>query len=611
MLFDPAELKNFPPLPGVYMMKDAAGVVLYVGKAKNIRARVKQYFVPGRDGRTMVPYLTAQVAHIDFLVVTSEKEALILENNLIKQHWPKYNALLKDDKTFFSLMINHKHPWPMVRVVRFKGKPPAGNLYFGPYAHGFAARQTLEFLRHLFPLRQCSDKELVSRTRPCILYGLKRCIAPCVSKCTHEEYDHLVQQVIHFLKGHDSHILKELKKAMHEASEKLDFEKAARYYQMIQYIEKTVEAQKVEKAGLADTDVIGIYREGDRVALAQLMFREGKLLNSNDRLFLHNAQTDEALLSSFVLQTYGEQEFLPKFILLPVEIPEKMDLAQLIGANKRKVELICPRKGDKKALIDMAEANAKARFKREKEEETQKEQVLIAMEEAFHLTNYPETIECFDNSSISGSEPVSVMVVFTDGKKNTKLYRKYKIKTAAPSDDYGALKEVLYRRYKRAKEEDNLPDMIMIDGGKGHLSTALSILSELDISTVDVISLAKEEGRHDKGLSAEQVYIKDDPHPHFLKPHSPVLFFLQNVRDEAHRFAITFQRHRRGKRSLASALDTLPGIGPIKKQRLLSHFGSVKRILEASPEEWSQVQGINKKDIETLSRLKNTPTKPS
>jgi excinuclease ABC subunit C len=606
MPFNPEELKKFPDLPGVYLMKNQEDKVLYVGKAKNLRTRVKQYFVPGRDGRLMVPYLTAQVETIDTVVVTSEKEALILENNLIKQHRPKYNALLKDDKTFFSLMINHKHQWPMIRVVRFKGKPPAGHLYFGPYAHGFAARQTLEFLRHLFPLRQCSDKELISRTRPCILYDLKRCIAPCVNKCTKEEYNHLVERVVQFLRGHDAAIIKELKEAMDEASQQLEFEKASRFHQMIQFIEKTLEKQKVEKAGLADSDVIALYREADRVALSQLIFREGKLLNSHERFFRHNAQTDAELLSSFIIQTYAEQELLPHEILLPIEIKEAEILSQLVSTNKkRKAELLFPKRGNKKELVAMAEANATARFMREKDEETEKEQVLITMEETFRLINYPEHIECFDNSNISGTEPVSAMVVFSDGEKDAKQYRKYKLRETAPSDDYGALKEVLYRRYKRAKEEDNLPDLIIIDGGKGHLNIARSVLWELDISTVDMISLAKEEGKHTKGMTAEQVFLPDESEPIRLKANSPLLFFLQRVRDEAHRFAITFQRERRRKKSLASALDFLPGIGPVKKQRLLKHFGSVKRILDANPEDWKAIKGITQKDIETLTEQKN------
>ncbi len=608
MPFDVEQLKHFPTEPGVYLMKNGEGKVLYVGKAKNLRARVKQYFAAGRDGREMVPYLTAQVEVIDTVVVSSEKEALILENNLIKQHWPKYNALLKDDKTFFSLMINHKHEWPMLRIVRYKGKPPAGNLYFGPYAHGYAARQTLDLLRHLFPLRQCSDRELISRTRPCILYDIKQCIAPCVNKCTHEEYDRLVKQVIDFLRGHDAAILKELKADLEQAVEKLAFEKAERLHKTIQYIEQTLEKQKVEQAGMADIDVIALYRETDRVSLAQLIFREGKLMYSNDRFFVHNAQTDEELLSSFATQTYTDQDLIPHEIAFPVALPDAEALSQVISAGKKRhVQILHPQRGNKKSLVEMAMANAKARFFREREEASQREQILLELEERFHLTNYPERIECFDNSNISGTEAVSAMVVYTDAEKDTKQYRKYTLRHTDPSDDYGALKEVLERRYKKAKIEENLPDLILIDGGKGHLNLALEVLSALDISTVDVIGIAKEEGRHDRGMTAEQIFIPGSAKPHILKPNSPLLFFLQRVRDEAHRFAISFHRVRRKKKSLSSALDTLPGIGPIKKQRLLRHFGSLKRILAATAQQWQEVSGITQKDIETLSALKQKP----
>lgn len=604
MPFDTEQLKRFPTSPGVYLMKNDKGKILYVGKAKNLRNRVKQYFIAGRDGRVMVPFLTSQIEKIDTIVVASEKEALILENNLIKKHRPKYNALLKDDKTFFSLMINHKHRWPMIRVVRFKGKPPAGNLYFGPYAHGHAARQTLDLLRSLFPLRQCSDRELASRTRPCILYDMKRCIAPCVEKCTEAEYNSQVQRVIDFLRGHDATIRKELKAEMQEAMDTLEFEKAERIYLTLQYIEKTLETQRVEKAGTGDLDVIGAYRQADSVAVTQLLFREGKLIAAHDHLFSHNAQDDNDLLSSFLLQQYSDQDPKPDEIILPFNLKEQETLSSLI-----QIKLNPAKRGNKRALLEMARQNAEARFKREASIE---EQTLLAMEEAFHLNNYPERIECFDNSNISGSEPVSAMAVFFEGKKESKSYRKYKIKSAAPSDDYGALQEVLTRRYIRAKEEDNLPDLLVIDGGKGHLNIALEVLSSLNIGTVDVIGVAKEEGRHDRGMTAEQIFLRGEKEPLILKPNSPILFLLQQIRDEAHRFALTFQRLRRGKKSLAGALDTLPGIGPVKKQRLLRHFGSWKRILQATPEDWRLVKGITENDIKTLitakaSLLANSP----
>lgn len=587
MPFDTEELKRFPLSPGVYVMKNHAGKILYIGKAKNLQNRVKSYFVPGGDGREMIPYLVAQIETIETIVVLSEIEALILENNLIKKHKPKYNALLKDDKSYFSLMINHKHRWPLIRVVRFKGKPPVGNLYFGPYVHGHAARQTLELLRHLFPLRQCSDRELASRKRPCILYDMKRCVAPCVNRCTKEEYDALVKQVVAFLKGHDSAVRRGLKEEMKKAMESLEFEKAETIFHTLRHIEKTLERQRVEKAGRGDIDVIGLYREGDSVAVSQLLFREGKLMGSNGHLFLHNAQEDAELLSSFLIQQYADQEELPEAIILPLEVEKEVEVLL-----KVKIQW-----GKRRHLLEMAEANAKTKFKREADV---KEETLLAMEEALHLTHYPERIECFDNSNISGTEPVSALVVFYEGEKETRSYRKYKIKDAAPSDDYGALKEVLTRRYRRAKEEDNLPDLLIIDGGKGHLNVALEVLSSLDVSTVDLIGVAKEEGRHTKGMTAEQIFLPGQKEPVILKENSPVLFLLQQIRDEAHRFALCFQRVRRGKKSLASALDALPGIGPVKKQRLLRHFGSWKRIKEATVEELLEVKGITKKDVESI-----------
>ncbi len=577
-------------------MKNDKEKVLYVGKAKNLKSRIKQYF-SRTDTREMIPFLLADVAAIDTIVVFSEKEALLLENTLIKKHQPKYNVVLKDDKSYFSLMINHKHRWPMLRLVRFKGKPPSDALYFGPYTRGLAAKETLELLRRLFPMRQCSDRELVQRKRPCILYDMKRCLAPCVGKCTHEEYEHLVKQAIDFLRGHDTPLLKELYKAMEKAAEALQFEKAEAILHTIRNIEATLEKQKVVDGG-ADFDVLGIYREADRVALTQLFFREGKLIGSHDHLFTHTIEEDHEVVSSFLLQEYGEKQDLPKKVMLPLELDEQETLTELL-----KFELVNPKRGEKKELLEMARKNAEAKFHKEKEEENKTEKILIQMEEEFHLINYPERIECFDNSNLSGSEPVSVMVVFENGQKDKKSYRKYKITPKLASDDYAALTEVLTRRYKRAKEEDNLPDLLLIDGGRGHLNCALEALSKIDVSTVDVISIAKEESKHTRGMTAERIFLPSEKEPLALKTNSPLLFFLQKIRDEAHRFAITFQRARRGKKTLSSSLDTLPGIGPIKRKRLLTHFGSVKKILESTPEELQKIPGITKKDIETIQKM--------
>ncbi|MFN0064611.1 MAG: excinuclease ABC subunit UvrC [Chlamydiales bacterium] len=584
-------LELFPSSPGVYIMRDKRGNVIYVGKAKNLKRRVQQYFVPGRDGRLMVPFLTAKVERIETIVVASEKEALLLENNLIKEHQPKYNALLKDDKTFFSLMINHKHRWPMLKVVRYKGKPPEGNLYFGPYTDGTAARTTLDLLRSLFPLRQCSDRELSGRTRPCILYDLKRCIAPCVNQCTKEEYDEQVEQVIQFLRGHDSAILQRLKKEREKASNNLEYEKAKRLHHTICSIEKTLEKQRVQKGGHKDCDVLALYREATDVILTQLLFRQGRLIASFHHPFRNNAQEDEELLSSFILQIYDSQKDLPQEIIVPIALPPILEV--VVGISIR-----APCKGNKYALIEMATANATAQFKREKESKADAEQLLLQLEEKLHLTNYPAKIECFDNSHLAGKEAVAAMVVFEKGVNSKKEYRKYSLKETKPGDDYGAIREVLERRYRK---EENLPDLIVIDGGKGHLKVAYQVLSALNISTVDVIAVAKEEGRHDKGSTLESIFLVGKKDPVILPTHSPLLFLLQRIRDEAHRFAISFHKQRRKKSLLHSELDALAGIGPVKRQRLLSHFGSIKRLLDATTEEWTSVKGINKKDIAVLS----------
>ncbi|MCP5469415.1 MAG: excinuclease ABC subunit UvrC [Chlamydiales bacterium] len=572
-------------------MFDEREKVLYVGKAKNLRRRIKQYFVPGRDGRMMVPFLTAKVKKVDTIVVTSEKEALLLENTLIKEHQPKYNALLKDDKTFFSIMINNKHKWPMLRVVRFKGGAPKNHLYFGPYTDAFAARKTLALLRQLFQLRQCSDHELAARSRPCILYEMKQCLAPCVNKCTQEEYDCQVNQVVNFLRGKDKAIHKQLEQERKEASEQLDFERAGRAHDLLEAIEKTLEKQRVQKAGQKDLDALGLFRLGDHVVLTQMVFRGGKLMASHDHHFRKTAQEDEEIVRSFLMQHYEGMPEMPHKILLPFKIPYLSVLEIVLNT-----EIVIPERGNKRALVKMAETNAQAKLKQEKSACETREQVLMQMQERLHLTNFPGTIECFDNSNISGSEPVSARVLFDGGEPNKSGYRKYKIKEAASNDDYGQLKEVLTRRFQKA----DLPDLLMIDGGKGHLKVALRTLSELDISTIDVIAVAKEKGRHDKGVTEEQIFLPGRKEPIVLRANSPVLFLLQRVRDEAHRFAIGYQKERRKKRTFESELDSLEGIGPIKKKRLLTHFGSVTRLRNATPEQWSEVQGITKHDIETL-----------
>lgn len=603
MPFDIKKLELFPTKPGVYIMKGLQNEILYVGKANNVRQRVKQYFAPGRDGRVMVPFLVSKIEEIDTIVVTSEKEALLLENNLIKQHQPKYNALLKDDKTYIALKINNRHLWPMVSLVRYRGKPKPDGLYFGPYTSAFAARQTLDIIQRIFPLRQCSDQELVRRTRPCILYDMKRCIAPCVNKCTKEEYDHYVDGVIKFLKGQDKEVLKDLHIEMERQAEALEFERAAEILQTLRQIEKTIESQKVDKPLGEDSDAFGIFRQGDEAVLCQLLFRSGKLVGSRRHNFSKNAQEDYELLESFLLQNYDLQTELPHEILLSTDLENASTIAEILGANrKRGVRIYGPQRGEKVAMVEMAIANAESFFRQEKDLRAMRERTLLEMEDRFHLNRYPERIECFDISSIAGTEIVATMVVFTNGLKDSKRYRKYKIRTVEQADDYAAMHEALTRRYKRAKEEDDLPDLLVVDGGKGHLNMALKVLADLNVVTVDVIGLAKEEGRHDRGMTEEQVFLPGAKDPILLRKNSSILFLLQQIRDEAHRTALAYHRKLRSKKTVKSDLEDIPGIGPKKRSLLLRHFGSIKKLREATPEEIAKVSRITKRDIELIQK---------
>ncbi len=599
MPFNTSKLKTFPAKPGVYLMKNGRGKVLYVGKAKNLRSRVKQYF-SGGDGRAMIPLLITQGEEVETIVVSSEKEALLLENTLIKEHRPKYNALLKDDKSYVSLMIS-KHKFPVLKTIRYKGKPKEEGRYFGPYTNGFAAKQTLELIQRVFPLRRCSDGEFARRTRPCLLYGMKRCCAPCVGKVSEEEYTRLIEKSKNFLKGRDQTILKQLRKEMESASENMEFERAGEIHKVIKQIETTMETQKVVKIASIDSDTIGIYREGDDVVVSRMFYRHGKLVGNRNHAFSQLLDDDSDLLTSFLLQAYQEVTPIPHEILLPIALPDQETLEQLLSENQpHKVHLHTPKRGEKCAMVKMAQENAEASYKRERDEEKIAQRTLLRMQEKFHLMNFPQRIECCDTSNIAGSEPVASIISFFDGKSERSNYRKYKVRSTEVPDDYTAMYEVLSRRFSRAKKEQQLPDLLVVDGGKGQLNIALKVLEELNITAVDVISLAKEESRHDKGMTAERVFLPNIKDPLLLPPHSPLLFLLQNIRDEAHRFAISFHRKRRSKKLISSALDQVPGIGPVKKKALLSHFGSLKKIKEASQEQLLQLKEINEKDVQAL-----------
>lgn len=591
---------RYPDSPGVYLMKGAKGEVLYVGKAKNIKARLKTYF-SAQDERVQVPYLLAAVTDIETIVVLSEKEALLLENTLIKRYQPKYNVLLKDDKGYISLKVTTKHPWPMIELVRFKGKPPKDATYFGPYTSAHTCRQMYDLIGTLFPLRQCSDEEFSRRKRPCILYQIKRCCAPCVGYVSHEQYEEYVDSAMRLIRGQNDEVLRRLEQEMQQASDNLEFEKAQVLLEKMKLLQEIVQGQRVDSVTRENCDVWGVFREGAFVVITKLTWRSGKLVGSHHFDFDNAFQATDELLESLLVQHYLVEQSPVSHVYLSDEVPDIKALGEVINMHVH-----VPIRGDKRQLALMATANAQAAFKQRKDAKTIREKALLELQEKLELSRYPKRIECFDNSHFAGSERVSSCVVFIEGERFKAGFRKYKIRTVETGDDLKMMQEVLFRRYSKAKEEDSLPDLIIIDGGKTHLKAAQEVLKELEIVSCDIISLAKEQGRHDKGVTEEKVYTPKSKEPIMLEPHSSILFLLQQIRDEAHRFVLAFQVLRRKKASIKSELDYIPGIGPAKKKKLIQAFGSVRALRQKSVEEIEAVKGITHSDALTIRKYLNS-----
>ncbi|MBS0655908.1 MAG: excinuclease ABC subunit UvrC, partial [Verrucomicrobia bacterium] len=465
----------------------------------------------------------------------------------------------KDDKGYISLKITTEHPWPMVSLVRLKGATPRDGTYFGPYTSATAARQMFDLIGTCFPLRQCSDEEFARRTRPCILYQIKRCCAPCVGLVSRDEYQGYVQSVIALLKGQSAAVLKFLTDEMNRASEALEFEKAGEFLERIKLLEGILEKQNVDATTDRDTDVWGMHREGSDVVVTKLLWRGSKLIGSHHFDFEKVGGESDELLESVLVQHYlsaATLSVIPSDILLSRDIPDPQALTDLIADQcKKKVDLIIPVRGEKKKLCQIAQLNAEATFKQRKDAAQIREKALIDMQEKLSLSRYPRVIDCFDNSHFGGTELVSSCVTYMDGAKYKPAWRKYRIRSVEKGDDYAMMKEVLERRYVKAKAENNLPDLIVIDGGKGHLRVAAEVLKKLDIVSCDLIAIAKEGGRHDKGQTRERIFKEGSSKPIVLDAHSSVLFLLQAIRDEAHRFVLAFQTARRKKASITSRLD--------------------------------------------------------
>ncbi len=590
-----AKVEAVPPRPGVYLLKDERGKVIYVGKAKSLRSRVRTYF-RGGDERSQVRFLMRRVADLETLVTRNDKEALILENNLIKQYKPRYNVRLKDDKSYVSVKVNVQDPWPRIVVTRKIVKD--GSKYYGPYHSAWSVRETLDTIRKTIPLRTCSDSVFRNRARPCLEYQIKRCLAPCCLDVDADLYRRHLREAVLLLEGKSDELAHKLRADMLQAAEDLRFEEAARLRDRLRAIERTQEKQQVVAHGGADQDVFGVHREAGGVEAQVLFVRHGKLTGNQAYGFEDIDLSDEELLQALLTQFYQAERYIPDEILLPFDIDDVEAREEMLSERKgARVRLLRPQRGDKVRLLEMAAENAAHSFRERRDAGRQREQIAEDLRRRLHLRSAPKRIECFDISNIHGQQAVGSMVTFDEGEPDKGRYRRFKIRTVEGSDDFAMMHEVLTRRFLRAKQDNSFPDLVVVDGGMGQLNVALAVLRELEIQEVDVVGLAKMRVERDaRGVeikhSEERVFLPGRKNPVVLKRNSGALFLLQRLRDEAHRFAITFHRELRGKQRLRSPLDEVDGIGGVRKRALLRHFGSLQRLRAATVEDLCAVPGV-------------------
>ena len=598
------KLNNLPSNPGVYLFKDKRGTILYVGKAGNIKHRVSSYFQKpaGKDLKTLT--MLEKVADIDTMVTDTEKEAFILEDTLIKTHRPRYNVKLRDDKNYPCLKLSLEEEYPRLCIVRRIKKD--GSLYFGPYPSATSLRETLRLIRRLFPIRTCMDTKFTHRLRPCINYEMGRCLGPCCEEVDPIKYREVVQQVRMFLAGKNRDLLEDLKKKMEEESEKLHFEAAAKTRDQIAFIEQVVEKQKIVSTDFLDQDVIGFHRRDHKIVVYPLFVRAGRLMGGRGFVISSVGLLDGEVLSSFVFQYYRIGKFIPEQILIPKAIPEQDFVEQWLTELKgKKVKILVPFKGDKKHLLKMASENAEQFLLAKDELDKDEEKLLDSLKERLHLRNVPRRIEAFDISNFQGRNAVGSMVSFEDGKPDKERYRHFKIKTIEGADDYGMMYEVLLRRYQKAAKENDLPDLVLLDGGRGQLNVAQEVFKELGIREVDLISLAKERTVEKPYPSRSRRTEGKVFHPRYKEPfipgrHSSILHLLDRIRDEAHRFAITYHKKVRSRETVRSELGEIPGIGEIRQKELLRYFGTVEKIKQATEEELAKAPRMNSKSAQRV-----------
>jgi excinuclease ABC subunit C len=652
-------LDDLPAAPGCYLMKDKAGVVVYVGKASSLRSRVRSYFgAPRADERAFVALLDELLGAIEVIVTRSEKEAVLLENELIKKHRPRFNVVLRDDKTFIVLRLDLTHPYPRLEVRRAREARDPKARYFGPFSSAWSIRETLKLINRHFQLRTCTDHVLATRKRPCILYQIKRCPGPCVYEVPAEEYAASVQDAVAFLEGREPELAARLEARMREAAVALRFEEAARLRDQLQAVARSLEVQRVMLGDGADRDVLGLHREGPDLVIQVMVMRNGRLIDARAFPFKGQAAGDPEILSQF-LAAYYEQAPAPEEVLLPVEPDGVEALAEVLGEGRggRKVRLLTPQRGAKADLLEVAARNAAQSFQGWHERDERREEALLSLTRALQLARPPRWMECYDISTFQGALAVGSGVSMRDGEPDKAGYRRYKVKGVAGQDDFAMLHEVLTRRLRRGLAEASLPDLVVIDGGKGQLNAALAAARDLGVPVkpvpgspeapfVELIGLAKSRllsgdlgatrvisrraarGRRadpravaladaaeaaEKGFVAEaertpeRVFLPGRKDPVVLRQNSAELFLLTRLRDEAHRFAITFHRKLRRERNFQSVLESIPGIGDGRKKALLRHFGALKRVREASLEELRVVEGFGERQAAAVHAFFHPP----
>jgi excinuclease ABC subunit C len=600
------DLHKQPTATGVYLMKDAGGEILYVGKAKNLRSRLRSYMQADRDTRPQIRFLMERAASIETIVTDTEKEALILENTLIKKHRPRYNIHLRDDKTFVSLRIDLREDFPMLEIVRQIRQD--GARYFGPFASSSALRQTLKEIYRIFPLRHYPPAKCRQRGRPCLFHQIGQCSAPCHGLISVEDYRKLVDGVMALLEGRQGEVIEMLRQRMASAAKRQKYEEAALLRDQIRAIETTVEQQKAVRYGTVDQDVVGVCRQGGEVEVVMLFYRQGKL--SARRNYNLAWQLDEdQLLADFLARFYDRDVPVADEILLPFAIEGMASFAEwLAEKHGRKTVVRVPMRGERRRLVEMANRNAEEALRERGSRDEARRKVLAEIQQKLCLQRLPRRMECFDISTIQGQATVASLAVVVDGEPASAEYRHYRVKTVAGSDDYAALREVLGRRLRRGLDESSLPDFILIDGGRGQLGVLTAVLDDLNlVGAIDVAGIAKSRVKANvRGRaverSEERFFIPGRKNPVLLKRGSAALFLLERLRDEAHRFAITHHRKVRSRAQVKSSLADIPGIGPKRQRALLKYFGSLNKIKAATLAELQDMPGLPESVAERVYR---------